>query len=565
MKEIKFYPSEHFHDLREMLEKSGKLYGGKAAFYQKQDEKYRPFTYSQLLRDVNSLGIALLRRGLEGKRIIIMGENSYTWCVSYLAAACGVGVAVPVDKEISADDLASIAKFSGAGAILYSEKYAEKAAKSGKRIQKISFEAVSELCKEEFSSEEYTAYKNISVDADSMAALIFTSGTTGAPKGVMLSHRNICSNIENVGKMIKYTSADISLSVLPLHQVYECTAGFLFPLSKGAAVAFSEGVRYVMKNTREIHPTKMLCVPLLLETMYAKIWHNIHKHGTEEKVRRIIAITDMIKPESAKIAAKRKAFKDIHTSFGGKLDLMISGGAPIDPEVLAGLRAFGFKVIQSYGLTECAPLVALNPDSAPKNDSVGMVLPRGEIKIAEPDSDGIGEIFYRGDNVMLGYYKLPEETAAAKKSGWLATGDFGYVDSDGYLVITGRKKNVITTASGKNVFPEEIEAHLLKSPYISECVVLGMMNEKKCDFDIVALIYPDFEYARETLAEYASDAMIFERISEAVSAVNSKLKSYKRVELVMLQRDEFPKNSARKIKRAGLAASIMDDYLALRG
>ena len=562
---LKFYPSEHFHDLREMLEKSSRLHGSKVAFFQKEGEKFKNYTYSQLLHDVNSLGVALLKRGLEGKRIIILGENSYVWCVSYLAAACGLGVAVPLDKEIPAEDLAEIAKFSGAGAILFSEKYADKVSKAGKRIQKISFESVLALCEEEFSSEDFTAYRNISIDADNMAALIFTSGTTGNPKGVMLSHRNICSNIENIGKLIKVSSSDVALSVLPLHHVYECTAGFLFPISRGASVAFSEGVRYIIKNAKEVHPTKMLCVPLLLETMYNKIWHNIHKRGIEEKVRKVIALTDMIKGESLRLAAKRRAFKDIHASFGGKLNLLVSGGAPIDPNILAGLRAFGFRVIQGYGLTECSPLVAVNPDTAPKDHAVGIALPGGELKISEPDSDGIGEIFYRGDNVMLGYYKNPVETAEVKQNGWLATGDFGYIDSDGYLAITGRKKNVIVTSNGKNIFPEELEAHLLRCPYISECVIVGIMNEKKNDYDIVALVYPDFEYAREILAEYASDAMIFEKISEAVSALNSKMQTYKRIDLVMMRDEEFPKNSAKKIKRVGLVNSVMDDYLALRG
>lgn len=565
MKSFNFYPSTPIHDLREMLEKSGKLYAGKVAFYQKEDEKYRSFTYSQLLHDVNALGVALTRRGLEGKRIIIMGENSYAWCVAYLAAACGLGVAVPVDKEISSEELASVAKISGAGAIFYSEKYEEKAAKSGKRIQKIPFGEMLKLCEGEFTTEEYAAYRNISVDVDSLAVLIFTSGTTGAPKGVMLSHRNICSSLENVGKLVKLTSADIALSILPLHHAYECTAGFLFPISRGASVAFSEGVRHIMKNTKEIHPTKMLCVPLMLEAIHKKIWTNIRKRGIEEKVRNIIKLTDMIKPESVRFAAKRKAFAEIHASFGGKLDLLVSGGAPIDPHVLAGLRAFGFRVIQGYGLTECAPLVTVNPDLMPKDHSVGVALPGGELKISEPDTDGIGEICYRGDNVMMGYYKMPEETAAVKKSGWLATGDLGYIDEDGYLVIKGRKKNLIVREGGKRVYPEEIEAQLLRCPYVSECVVVGIMNDDKKDNDVVALVYPNFEYARQTLAAYASDAMIFERLSEAVSAVNAKLPSYKRIDMLLLQKDEFPKNSARKIKRVGLVSAVMDDYLAVRG
>lgn len=566
MKKFKQYPSQKIHDLREMLEKSCSTYPQKPLFYQKEEGEYKAHSYQEFYNDVNSLGVALMRRGLMGKRIVILGENSYVWCVAYMATVCGLGAVVPVDKELPAEELTNIAKVASAGAVIYSEKYAEKIAGAGRRVQKISFTEAMQLCREqEYAPEDYDEYKNLSIDRDALCSLIFTSGTTGVSKGVMLSHRNICTNLENLPKLVNVTSNDIALSVLPLHHVYECTAGFLFPLSRGASVAFSEGVRYIMKNMKEIHPTKMLCVPLLLETMYTKMWSNIRKKGIEDKVRSIIRTTNMIKPESARMAIKRKIFAEIHNSLGGKLDLMVSGGAPVDPEVLSGLRDFGFRVIQGYGLTECAPLAAVNPDSAPKDRSAGVVLPGGELKIVDTDNDGVGEICYRGDNVMLGYYKMPEETAAVKRSGWLHTGDLGYVDKDGYLIITGRKKNIIVTANGKNIFPEELETYLLRCPYVSECVVVGIMNERKKDYDIVAIVYPDRTYAKETLEEYASEEMLFERISEAVDGVNSIVQTYKRIDMVIMRNEEFPKNSSRKIKRVGIVESVMDDYLALRG
>ena len=564
---FKLYQSRRIHDLREMLQSSAESYGGKTLFLQKEEGAYKSYSYSGFYSDVNTLGVALMRRGLEGKRVIVIGENSYPWCVTYMSVVCGLGVIVPVDKEIPAEELANIAKLSGAGAIVFSEKYREKALAAGKRIQKISFEEVLSLCadSEQYSLEEYSAYKNLSIDIDAMCALIFTSGTTGVSKGVMLSQRNICCNLENLAKLVRIDANDTALSVLPLHHVYECTAGFLFPISRGATVAFSEGVRYIMRNMKEVNPTKMLCVPLLIETMYNKMWANIRKKGIEEKVKTVIRATNMIKPESARMAAKRKLFAEIHNSLGGRLNLIVSGGAPVDPRVLKGLRDFGFRVIQGYGLTECGPLAAVNPDLAPKDHSAGIALPSGELKIINPAEDGIGEICYRGDNVMLGYYKMPEVTAEVKKNGWLHTGDLGYIDSDGYLVITGRKKNIIVTANGKNVFPEELETYLLRSPYISECVVVGIMNEKKKDYDIVALIYPDFSHAKEVFEEYASDATLFEKISEEVERVNATVQTYKRINMVIMRHEEFPKNSSRKIKRIGIIESVMDEYLALRG
>lgn len=567
MKKVVFYKSEKIHDLREMLEKSAHVYGKKPLFYQKEDGKYVSRTYSEFLNDVNILGTAFLRRGLKGKKIIVMGENCYAWCVTYMATVCGLGIIIPVDKDIPSEELENIAKISSAAAIVFSEKQREKVANIGKRIQKYSFEDAMELCRNEneLDPAALAEYTGLSIDIDEMSVLLFTSGTTGTSKGVMLSQRNICCNLHNLAKIVKVTSDDIALSVLPLHHVYECTVGFLYPMSKGASVAFSEGVRYIMKNMREIQPTKMLCVPLLAETMYNKMWANIRKKGIENKVRNIIRLTDAIVPQSARIAAKRKAFAEIHNSLGGRLDLIVSGGAPIDPEVVAGLRAFGFCIIQGYGLTECAPLAAVNPDSAPKDASAGMVLPGGELRILDPDDCGVGEICYRGDNVMLGYYKMAEETAHVKKNGWLHTGDLGYIDGDGYLMITGRKKNVIVTSNGKNVFPEELETYLMRDPFVAECVVVGYMNEKKKDYDIVALIYPDYTYAREVLGEDADDGAIYDRLLFAVDRVNSMVQTYKRICLTIMRKEEFPKSSSRKIKRSGVADLAREDYLAMRG
>lgn len=567
MKTYKLYKSEHIHDLREMLQKNAKTYATRPLFYEKVNGEYAQTTYAEFYSDVKTLGGALVRRGLAGKRIIVMGENCYAWCLSYITTVCGLGVVIPVDKEIPAEELANIAKISHASAIIYSGKHEEKVAGVGKKLQKYTFEEILDICRssDSCSDEDVAAYEDRSIDIDDMAVLLFTSGTTGVSKGVMLSQRNLCCNLENIARLIKLTPEDRALSVLPLHHVYECMVGFLYPMSCGASIARSEGVRYIMRNMKEIHPTKMICVPLLLETMYNKMWANIRKKGIEEKVETIIKATNAITPEAVRMAAKRKVFAEIHESLGGKLDLLVSGGAPIDPNVISGLRDFGFNVIQGYGLTECGALAAVNPCAASKNSSAGVALPGGELKIIDADSEGIGEICYRGDNVMLGYYKMPEETALVKKNGWLHTGDLGYIDEDGYLIITGRKKNVIVTANGKNIFPEELEAYLMRSNYVSECVVVGYMNEKKKDYDIVALVYPDFNYAREALGDGATEAAVYDRITAAVDEVNTTVQTYKRIHMTIMRNEEFPKNSSRKIKRMGIADLAREEYLAKRG
>jgi long-chain acyl-CoA synthetase len=562
MAQYKLYKATKIHDLREMLNESAKLYDTKTAFYQKRNGKYTEYSFAQFRSDVDALGSALTHRGFMGKRIIVMGENSYEWCLSYMTVALGLGVVVPVDKEIPAEEIANIASISGASLIIYSSKYEAKLENIPENVVKLSFDEISE-CIEDGTAllgNGYTEYLNASIDIDALCSLIFTSGTTGTSKGVMLSQRNICKTVENLAKMVYVDTDDIALSVLPLHHVYECTCGFIFPLYRGTAVAFSEGVRYIMKNVKEVRPTKILCVPLLIETMYRKIWANIRRKGIEKKVKNVIALTNKVKPYSARMALKKKMFSEIHESFGGRLDLLVSGGAPIDPSIIAGMRDFGINVIQGYGLTESAPLAAVNHDSFYNDRAAGLCLPEGELKIIDKNDDGTGEICYRGDNVMLGYYNAPDLTAEVKKNGWLHTGDIGYIDENGFLIITGRKKNVIIRANGKNVFPEELEAYLCRNELVGEAVVLAFMNEKKGDYDIVAAIYPNVEYARETLGAHYGRDDVTAAMQKIVDNVNATVQSYKKIDVMIVRETEFPKNASRKIKRFELPALLSDDY-----
>ena len=562
MAHYKLYNTTKIHDLREMLNESARLYASNTAFYQKRNGKYTEYSFNQFKCDVDSLGTALARRGFAGKKIIVTGENSYEWCLTYMTIVTGLGVVIPVDKEIPAEEIANIANISEASLVIYSKKYETKLEFIPDTVERISFDDLSELISEgnRLISEGHTEFFDRSIDVDALCSLIFTSGTTGTSKGVMLSQRNICSTIHNLSKMVYVDTNDIALSVLPLHHVYECTCGFLFPVHRGTAVAFSEGVRYIMKNVKEVRPTKILCVPLLIETMYRKIWANIRRKGIEKKVKNVIALTNKVKPYSARMALKKKMFSEIHESFGGRLDLLVSGGAPIDPAIIAGMRDFGINVIQGYGLTESAPLAAVNHDSFYNDRAAGLCLPEGELKIIDKNEDGTGEICYRGDNVMLGYYNAPELTAEVKKNGWLHTGDIGYIDENGFLIITGRKKNVIIRANGKNVFPEELEAYLCRNELVGEAVVLAFMNEKKGDYDIVAAIYPNVEYARETLGAHYGRDDVTAAMQKIVDEVNATVQTYKKIDVMIVRETEFPKNASRKIKRFELPALLMEDY-----
>lgn len=562
MAKFQNYPVEIYEDLKQMLAKSTEAYSEKALFMQKENGAYRSISYRRYGKDVNRLGTALLARGFGGKKIIVTGENCYAWVTAYMAVICGVGVVVPVDKEIPAEEIANIAEISEAAAVIYSPKYTEKINAISDKVTKISFEELPTLIAEgkALIREGDTRYADVKIDPNALASLIFTSGTTGVSKGVMLSHHNICFNLSEMCRMVYIGPKDVFLSVLPLHHAYECTCGFLCQIYRGCTVAFSEGLRYITKNMQEVHPTMILCVPLLLDTMYRKVWSTIRKNGMEKKVRAAIKATNAIPNAKLRLAAKKRIFATVHKNFGGKLRMLISGGAAVDPEVLQGLRDLGITAIQGYGLTECAPLAALNRDTYHNDSSAGLSTPNALLDIYDMQDDGTGEIRYKGDNIMLGYYQMPELTAEVIKDGWFYTGDLGYMDSNGFLHITGRKKNVIVTSNGKNIFPEELETYLCRTPYISEAVVVGFINPKKKDYDIVAILYPDYERLEETYGKSCSDQQIEIELRRAVAEVNGMVQSYKRMETFVLRREEFPKNASRKIKRAGLAESVLAEY-----
>jgi long-chain acyl-CoA synthetase len=390
------------------------------------------------------------------------------------------------------------------------------------------------------------------VDIEAMRILLFTSGTTDKSKAVMLSHKNIAYDLMDMCAMLYIGPEDTFLSVLPLHHTYECTCGFLCQIYRGASIAYCEGLRHILKNLKEAKVTVMNCVPLILESMHRRIWDQASKDpALLKKLKTGIWISNALRLVG--IDLRRKLFAPIHETFGGHLRLLISGGAAIDPVVVKGLQDLGIHCLQGYGLTECSPIIALNRNCDFKNDSAGLPVPHSEIKIFEPDATGIGEIIARGPNIMLGYYENEEATKASLVDGWFHTGDLGMIDRDGFIHITGRKKNVIVTKNGKNIYPEEIEYLLGRSPLIKECMVYGRAAEKDGELEVAADIFPNMEKIVEQLEDPNPSAdKIHRAMDEVVRAVNKSLALYKYIRYFTVRDEEFVKTTTKKIIRHGV-------------
>lgn len=542
------YEVKKITDLKDLLEQSASSFSEKTAFLMKCDGQYMPITYSRFKHDVDALGTALIDLGLKDKRIAVIGENRYEWAVAYMAVVCGTGVVVPLDKELPEDEVRPLIEIADLEAIIYSPKNAA-IVESVKIKHKIDMETgIKELIKKgtELLEKGNRDFLDAKIDAEKMSILLFTSGTTSSAKAVMLSHKNIVTNLMAMCSMINVDTNDTMLSILPLHHTYECTCGFLAPFYRGCTIAYCEGLRYIAKNIKEAKATLILCVPLLAENIHRKIWNQARKTKRADKLEKGIKISNFLRKFG--IDKRRQIFADIHNEFGGKLTRLVSGAAGIDPEISKGLTDLGINVVQGYGLTECAPIGALNRFVYFKFESAGLPLPGVEIKIDSPDEDGIGEILIKGDNVMLGYYNNEEATKAVIKDGWFYTGDLGYMDKDSFVYITGRKKNVIVTKNGKNIFPEELETRLCRSPYISECMVYGQDSEDG-DTLVIAQVIPQMDEIEAVLGKTPSVEKIQELMDEEALKVNHQLQLYKRINKVIIRHEEFAKTTTQKIKR----------------
>lgn len=570
------YDVRQIEDLRDMLEQSIKLYGDKTAYMVKDpiaartgtkeaegDKKpYLPISFNQYGKDVKALGSYLMQADVPIKRVAILGETRYEWYVSYMATVCGYGVVVPLDKELPDLELKSLLERSEASILIYagSKQKSIDAIRDqlpGIKLY-ISMDKNDDVyfwdCLKEGNAIRAAgdlSYDQTPIDREAMNILLFTSGTTARSKAVMLSHKNICKNLMAMCSMIYIDEKDVFLSVLPIHHTYECTCGFLCQMYRGCTVAVCEGLRYIVQNLQESKATMILVVPLMLEMFYKRIMKGA---TADPKLARKFKIgLGLTKALGALgIDRRKKVFSRIHDMFGGNIRMMIAGGAAIAPHVLKGMQDLGFAAVQGYGLTECAPILALNRDKYYKDESAGLPLPGVDIKILDPDENGIGEIAGRGDNVMIGYYKDEEATAAAiDEEGFYHTGDLGKLDKDNFVIITGRKSNLIVTKNGKNIFPEEIEFLLTQNPLIQEAVVSGVKNAKG-DIEVVAEIFPSAEAIEEDpelKGESLTSAKVQAKLDAFVREMNHNLATYKYVRKVTLRDTEFEKTTSRKIRR----------------
>lgn len=551
-KEIVLYPIKELKDLREMLVNAVKNYPNHKAFIIKNKEQekvtYTDITYKQFQEEINALGTALIDLGLKGKRIAIISSNRYEWALSYLATVNGVGIVVPLDKSLPEGEINNLLQKSEADAVIYSKDYVEimqKIQEEGRhKIQQyIQMETtLKELVEtgEELIKKGNREYLNAEIDSEAMSIILFTSGTTSAAKAVMLSHRNIISNINAMNKVIKIYDTDVNLAFLPLHHTFGSTGLLLF-LCNGVTNVFCDGLRHIQSNLKEYNVTVFVSVPLLLEAMNKRIEKEIEKQGKQKKVKLAMAISNFLLKVGIDI--RRKLFKDIVHNLGGSLRLVVSGAAGIDKRVAKNFNGFGIRTIQGYGLTETSPVLIAENDKYIKYGSVGLPLPGIEIRINEPNEDGIGEIIAKGPNVMAGYYENEEATKEVLKDGWFYTGDLGYQDKQGFTFVTGRKKNVIVMKNGKNIYPEELELLLAKLPYVAESMVFGIPT-KEGDLDLATKIVYNKEYVEDTFGKITQEELK-EKIWEDIKVINKTMPPYKYIREIIItdeQIDHYSKN-----------------------
>lgn len=540
--------------LKDLLTHSERNFRSNTAFYLKdKGGAIYSLTYEKFKADCESMGTALIcDLDAKGKNIGIFMANRYEWCVSYLAVAGGVGTVVPLDKELPCNELYNILEFAEIDIIITDSRGYGTLMRDEDKAKKLSIITVDEEVNEgaisfgellEKGKELIAQGRRDYIDAvtfpEQTVALLFTSGTTGMTKGVMLSNRNICSDIDAVKMCVSLTETDVTFSVLPLHHTYESIA-FLMIISCGGAISFCEGFRRLRDNFKEYKPTVFVTVPLILENLHKRIVSKMQQEGKGNAARLISKVTTVLPLES-----RKKIFSEIHSFFGGRLRLIICGAATLQKQTAKDFASYGIPVIIGYGLTECSPIIICNSEATPTTDSVGRPLPGVQAKIISPDENGIGEIAVKGPMVMQGYYKNKAQTDKVMVDDWFHTGDLGYKDKNGNYYITGRSKNIIVTSGGKNVYPEELEYYLSKENVIGECLVY-------CEGeDIISVeILPSMEDVKRKLkTEVPSDEEIHSAVKEAVRAVNKTLPGYKRIRKVTIRKEEFNKTSTHKIKR----------------
>lgn len=570
-KRRKLYEGFHINNFRELVNNRYTMFSNKNAFeFRKTPESDMiNITYAEYISDIKSLGTALIQLGLEGKRVAIIAPNRYEWCVSYLAGTTSNIVVVPLDKSLPENEIEGLIKRSQANAVIFDEKYLDifqnLKNKNNSNLQYcicmdftedkdniLSYNNLLNLGKDLLEKGD-NRYENIKVDDNAMSIMLFTSGTTSISKAVMLSQKNICSDIYSLSSMAKVTSDDRFLSFLPLHHTFESTCTFLYGSSVGITIVFTDGLKYIAKNLKEFNITGFVCVPLVLEIIYKKIYKELEKQNKVKTVNNARKLANFLL--KFKIDIRRKLFKQILEQVGANLHILIAGGAPMDKEAVQGFVDFGINLLQGYGLTETSPVLAGENDKYKRAGSVGFPLPDIDIKINNPDDDGIGEIIAKAPTVMIGYYENKEATSEVLKDGWFYTGDLGKFDKDGFLFITGRKKFMIVLKNGKKIFPEELELLINKLPFVSESMVYGI-PDKDNDTKLCAKIV----YNQDTMNELypnISESDYKSTIMNEIKKINHTMPPYKYIRDIIITTIPLIKTTTQKIKRADEMKTIM--------
>ncbi len=545
----KYYNAPKYENYRELITKTAEKYGKRTAFkIRKSEKEYTYITFNQFRDYYYALCTKMLNEGLRGKRIAVAGANCFEWCLCYCAAST-VGVVVPIDKELQAQDVKDFLNAADCVAIYTDCNRIEKlkAVVDREIIYNDFAEVVPSLIKATPAQEQIV--NEIKIGKDEMRILIFTSGTTGNSKGVCLSQNNICSNIYSTACMVKIHPTDVTLSILPIHHTYECTLDFLYVHSSGACITYCDSLTKVAKNITEYRPTILVVVPALLKILCKRIKAKLAKEAPEKYRKYFDELSLAQALEKCPFIIRKVIVSKVRQNLGGKLRCIFVGAAELDVSLIADFGALGIKVLQGYGLTECSPLLAGNNDFHLNVASTGPAIPGVEIKIDNPNEEGIGEILAKSESIMLGYYNDPEATAAVFRDGWFCTGDLGKIDSEGDLYIKGRIKNVIVTENGKNIYPEELETRLSECPEVGEVLVFGADNNGETS--VKAKILPNLDFLKEKLGRTPSEDEIKKAVQEIVKKVNSKIPNYKHIKIVEVLSSALEKTTTQKIKRFG--------------
>lgn len=554
----KLYEANEFQNIRELINYSARKYADNIAFTVKtkmgKAPEYKNITYSEFKKDIEDLGAGLIKLGLKDKRIAVIGKNKYEWAIGYLATLSSVGIVVPLDKGLPEQEIEDLLIRSESDAIIFEESYLETMVKISEdkktkvkhficmsNIDNAGIVSVQELIKtgaDELKSGNNEIYKS-EIDPTKASIILFTSGTTSISKAVLLSQKNLMSNLYGVLCAEKITNNDVNMAFLPFHHCFGLM-GLLVMLASGTKVVFCDGLRYIAQNLKEYKVTVFFCVPLILESMHKKIIAEIEKKGLTKKVNFAKKVSGFLLKFGIDI--RRKLFKDIIDNLGGALRFAISGAAAIDKQVVEDFNAFGILTVQGYGLTETSPVLAAENEYSIRPGSVGYPLCNVEIKIDNPNEEGIGEVIVKGPNVMLGYYNNEEATNEVITDDWFHTGDLGYIDKDGYIFLTGRAKNVIVLKNGKNVYPEEIEILISSLPYVIENMVFGIPK----DDDLILAVKIVYN---EEMFNGLEEGEVDKKIRDDIKKINETLTQYKHIKKVIITKEPMIKTTTNKVKR----------------